>query len=142
VRMNTTGTALAYSTFLGGSEGDFGQAIAVDRVGNAYVTGGTQSIDFPTTPGAFQRTLTSSLRTGSLDNFVSKLALGPPACLITHLTGGPPAQLQVAVHADRGLSALAVTGATNATLALPTFAAGSTVTFTVVATKIDQSRQA
>jgi len=53
VKLNSTGTALAYATFLGGSGGDAGSAITVDRAGDAYVTGYTSSSDFPTTTGAF-----------------------------------------------------------------------------------------
>jgi Beta-propeller repeat len=52
--LNATGTALVYSTYLGGG-GDVGAGIAVDGVGNAYVTGSTTSFDFPTTAGAWQR---------------------------------------------------------------------------------------
>lgn len=51
---NPGGTALVYSTYLGGSGGDGGTGIAVNATGNAYVTGGTSSIDFPTTPGVLQ----------------------------------------------------------------------------------------
>src|SRR5204863_284947 len=40
-KFNPTGSALVYSTYLGGSGGDSGRGIAVDAVGNAYVTGGT-----------------------------------------------------------------------------------------------------
>lgn len=47
-RLNATGTALLYSTFLGGANADSGNAIAVDAAGNAYVTGATLSSDFPT----------------------------------------------------------------------------------------------
>jgi hypothetical protein len=47
-KINAAGTALVYSTYLGGSKGDAGYAIAVDSAGNAYVTGGTASDDFPT----------------------------------------------------------------------------------------------
>ena len=54
--LNPTGSGIVYSTFIGGSEGDEGKAIAVDTSGNAYVTGYTFSDDFPTTPGAFQPT--------------------------------------------------------------------------------------
>jgi hypothetical protein len=54
--LNPNGTALVYSTYLGGSGLDYGYAIAVDTSGHAYVTGNTFSSDFPTTPGAFQTT--------------------------------------------------------------------------------------
>ena len=52
--LNPTGSALVYSTYLGGSGGGVGYGIAVDSAGNAYVTGYTSSTDFPVTPGAFQ----------------------------------------------------------------------------------------
>ena len=53
-KLNATGSALIYSTYLGGREYDTTSAIAVDANGNAYVTGGTSSPDFPTTAGAFR----------------------------------------------------------------------------------------
>jgi hypothetical protein len=56
-KINSTGTALVYSTFLGGNNADVGYAITVDSTDNAYVTGYTYSTNFPTTPGAFQTTL-------------------------------------------------------------------------------------
>lgn len=53
-KLNATGTALLYSTYFGGSGTDTGNAIAVDRAGNAYVAGMTESYDFPTTKGALK----------------------------------------------------------------------------------------
>ncbi len=47
-KLNATGNALVYATYLGGSSTDFANGIAVDTQGNAYITGGTNSINFPT----------------------------------------------------------------------------------------------
>src|SRR4029077_6479177 len=55
-KFNPTGSGLVYSTFLGGTDIDWGTGIAVDSSGNAYVTGTTYSRDFPTTSGGFQTT--------------------------------------------------------------------------------------
>jgi hypothetical protein len=52
-KLNPTGSALAYSTFLGGTRGEQSHGIDVDTGGNAYVTGTTFANDYPTTPGAF-----------------------------------------------------------------------------------------
>lgn len=54
--LNSTGSDLIYSTFLGDSGDDKGYAIAVDETGHAFVAGVTNSEDFPTTPGAFSTT--------------------------------------------------------------------------------------
>ena len=56
-KLNPTGTSLVYSTFVGGSDLDFGRRLAIDAAGNAYVTGQTKSSNFPTTGGAFDRSL-------------------------------------------------------------------------------------
>jgi len=67
-RLNAAGNALIYSTYLGGSDGDEGYAIAVDSSNNAYVTGRTSSSDFPL-QGAIQ-----SIKTPEYDDaFVAKL---------------------------------------------------------------------
>jgi len=81
-KLNPTGSALVYSTYLGGAVFDRGDGIAVDADGNAYVTGITQSTNFPTTAGAFQPTFG-----GSGGGFVTKLAASnqPPVAN----AGGP-----------------------------------------------------
>ncbi len=53
-KLNATGSALVYSTYLGGSHSDTGYSIAVDSSGNAYVCGMTGSFDFPVTANALQ----------------------------------------------------------------------------------------
>ena len=65
-KLNPTGTALLYSTFLGGSDSEFDSptgeqalGIALDAQGDAYVAGLTASSDFPTTTGAFQTSITN-----------------------------------------------------------------------------------
>ncbi len=61
-----------YSTLLGGSEDDEGHGIAVDHMGNAYVTGETNSPDFPITLGAFQEDFPTEAT--NLDSvFITKL---------------------------------------------------------------------
>ena len=64
---NPAGSALVYSTFLGGNSYDWGQAIALDSGGGVYVAGYTNSSNFPTTTGAYQTTLA-----GDDDAFVTK----------------------------------------------------------------------
>jgi hypothetical protein len=71
-KLNPAGTALVYSTYLGGNGADVGNAIAVDSSGNAYITGQTSSTNFPTTPGAFQTSFGGSAIV-STDVFVTKL---------------------------------------------------------------------
>ena len=56
LKLNPAGDQLIYSTFVGGSGDDMGAGIAVDAQGNAYVAGDTYSLNFPTTPGAFDTT--------------------------------------------------------------------------------------
>jgi hypothetical protein len=71
-KLNETGTALVYSTYLGGSGGDFGYGIALDRDENAYVTGATYSADFPVTRDAYQRS-NPSKTSGASTGFAAKL---------------------------------------------------------------------
>jgi hypothetical protein len=68
-KLNNNGTALLYSTYIGGSSDEFGHAITIDDSGNAYINGETQSSNYDITAGAFQTTFGG----GTLDVFVSKL---------------------------------------------------------------------
>jgi subtilase family serine protease len=83
-KLNATGTGLVYSTFLGGDGTDFGYSVKVDSMGNAYVTGGTSSINFPITSGSYSTSLS-----GTRDAFVSELnAAGSSLVYSTYLGGG------------------------------------------------------
>lgn len=92
-KFNPTGSALIYSTFLGGTGlngfgGDRGFGIAVDNSGNAYVTGLTDSKDFPTTPGAFQTLCDGGGWGCSYNGFVTKLnSTGTDLIYSTYLGG-------------------------------------------------------
>jgi hypothetical protein len=82
-KVNPSGMALIYSGFLGGSGDDYGYGIAVDSSGNAYVTGMTQSSNFPTTPGAFNTSLN-----GYSDAFMVKLNPSGTALVYSGFLGG------------------------------------------------------
>ncbi len=83
-KMNPTASALVYSTYLGGLGDEEGNGIAVDSAGDAYVTGMTQSSNFPVTLYAFQ-----GLRKGIQDAFVTKFSnSGTALNYSTYLGGG------------------------------------------------------
>jgi hypothetical protein len=84
-KLNPTGSALVYSTYLGGSTNEVGNDIAVDSRGQVYVTGVTESEDFPTTPKALQ----PAHKGGDLDAFVAKFNVtGTALVYSTYLGGG------------------------------------------------------
>jgi len=97
-KLNPAGSALVYATFLGGSEWDGGNGIAVDGGGNAYVTGGTSSSDFPTTPGAFD----TSYNGGDYDAFVAKLNPRGSAVLYATVLGGSQSEMGQGIAVDGG----------------------------------------
>src|SRR6185436_9329270 len=76
---------LEYSTFLGGAGDDIGAGIKVDANGNAYVAGSTQSPNFPTTAGAFDRTGATN---NSLEAFVAKVNPTGTALVYATFIGG------------------------------------------------------
>jgi Tol biopolymer transport system component len=81
-KINPTGSALVYSTYIGGTNTDFGRGIALDSSNNAYVTGYSSSIAYPTTAGAVQTTLTDED-----DVFVTKLNVDGTSLLYSTLIG-------------------------------------------------------
>lgn len=83
-KLNPAGTALIYSTMVGGKFPDGGRAMAIDDQGHAYVTGGTKSPNFPTTPGAYKRNHTGT----SCDFFVYKLSTNGSKLEYSTLIGG------------------------------------------------------
>jgi hypothetical protein len=110
-KLNPTGSALIYSTFLGGLDGDFGRSVVVDNVGSAYVTGNTFSSSFPTTPGAFDTTISPD---EVADVFVTKLnSAGSALVYSTHLGGSRGASSGgIALDAS---GSVYVTGSTSST---------------------------
>ena len=101
-KFNPTGSALVYSSFLGGSDIDWGAAVAVDGSGNAYVTGTTYSRDFPTTPSSFQTTCGGGgdQYSNCWDAFVSKINPDGSALLYSDYLGGTNDDWGIGVTAD------------------------------------------
>jgi len=81
-KINAAGTALVYSTYLGGSGDDVAYGLAVDALGNAYVAGSTDSGNFPT-PAGLQRYVA-----GGTDAFVAKVQPDGAALLYATVLGG------------------------------------------------------
>jgi hypothetical protein len=75
--------SVSYATFLGGTAEDDAYGIAIDGGGNAYVTGQTASINFPTVAGAY-----STSHTGGFDVFVSKVSANGSSLLYSTYVGG------------------------------------------------------
>lgn len=90
-KLNTAGTGLSWSLFLGGLEHDRGHGVAVDQGGSVYVAGQTSSGNFPTTPAAF-RTAYGLGYGGASDAFVARVdqqpALSAPCIALNGLVNG------------------------------------------------------
>ncbi|MGE3465591.1 MAG: beta strand repeat-containing protein [Pyrinomonadaceae bacterium] len=84
-KLDAAGSALLYSTFIGGSENEVGEGIAIDPAGNAFITGNTSggASAYPTTAGAFDTT-----HNGSNDVFVTKLNAAGSDLLYSTFIGG------------------------------------------------------
>lgn len=93
VKVNATGSNITYSTYLGGSREESGRSIALDSSGNAYITGNTDSTNFPTTAGAFQTTLIGNCGTPDAprpcsDAFITKINITGTALIFSGFLGG------------------------------------------------------
>jgi uncharacterized repeat protein (TIGR01451 family) len=82
-KFNSKGTALVWSTYLGGNDNEVAWAIFVDKSSNVFVAGETKSANFPTTAGAFQTTLK-----GTKDGFIAKLNSTATSLIYSTYLGG------------------------------------------------------
>ena len=105
-QLTADGSALVYSTYLGGSNQAEAFDIDLDGVGQAYVTGATNSDDFPTTPNAFQPALA-----GARNAFVAQLTADGSALVYSTYLGGSSIDLSVGIAVD-GVGQAYVTGLT------------------------------
>jgi hypothetical protein len=116
-QLNPSGSALVYSTYLGGSKADFGQAIALDASGDPYVAGSTSSTNFPAIAGSFQGNLTGVAGTA----FVAKvdpsntpgIALAPAKVNFGNQTLGVRSAVETATVINAGTAPLSITQITS-----------------------------
>jgi hypothetical protein len=83
-KLATDGSSLVCSIFLGGSNIDYGYSIALDTLGHAFVTGSTNSSDFPVTPSAFQTTKGPAIS----QPYISKLSPSGNSLIASTYFGG------------------------------------------------------
>lgn len=81
-KLNVTGSSLTWSTLIGGSESEVPLCISVDSAGNTYIGGQTESSDFPTTSGAYDRTFNAVT-----DGFLAKLNPAGSALIYSTFVG-------------------------------------------------------
>ena len=105
-KLSSDGSTLKYSTYIGGSETDKGQGIALDEERNAYVTGFTESPDFPATNGTY-----NTSHSGDDDAFVCKLSSDGSDLLYSTYIGGREQDIGTGIKLD-GEGNAYVTGVT------------------------------
>ena len=108
IKLNPAGSALVYATYLGGSGADLGNELAIDAAGNAYVTGQTDSTDFPTLNPL------QAVPGGNRDAFVTKLNAAGSMLLYSTYLGGSDLEFSFDIAVDGGGNAY-VTGRTRST---------------------------
>jgi hypothetical protein len=113
--LNPLGTALVFSTYLGGKDTDYVNTMTLDGFGDIYVAGSTQSGDFPVTPGAFQK----RDKTANFTGFVAELNPAGSALVFSTFLGG---------NVSDNASAIAVDGSGDVYVAGSTFSGDFPVT--------------
>ena len=110
-KLNGTGSAVLYSTFLeAASQGSDARGIAVDSSGNTYITGKTNSPDFPTTPGVVQPILKGNASAANV--FVTKLNPAGSSLVYSTYVGGSAGDIGLDIAIDSAGNAF-VTGYTT-----------------------------
>jgi hypothetical protein len=104
--LNPQSSAFIYSTYIGGSGSDAATAIAVDATGSAYLTGWTNSTDFPT------RNPIRPTEAGGFDTFILKLNPAGSALIYGTYTGGSGDDIPTGIAIDSSNNAY-VSGRTN-----------------------------
>jgi len=116
-RLSPSGSELVFSTFLGGSSSDEAGDIALDTAGNVYIAGFTNSLNFPTTPGAYQSVCDRGALPGVCigDAFAAKLSpTGRKLLYSTYLGGsGYDSGNGIAVNRDGALLIAGQTGSSD-----------------------------
>jgi len=82
LKLNSSGSSISFSTFVGGDQKDIGYALSVDPSGNVSVTGLTQSADFPTTAGVYDE-----IYNADRDIFILKLSANGSSLLYSTFFG-------------------------------------------------------
>jgi len=95
IKLNSDGNALVYSTYFGGSYYDYINGIQVDRENQIYITGGSDSTDFPITKGAYQDS-----NKGGADSFISKLDASGKILIYSTFIGGSDYEYAQAIDVD------------------------------------------
>ena len=111
-QLNPTGSALVYSTYLGGSGQDAGFGIAVDSSGNAYVTGDTASTNFP---GVSSSSIQPTYGGGLYDAFVAVIGAGGTTLVYSTYLGGSGQDLgsNIAMDSSGNVYVAGSTASTN-----------------------------
>jgi hypothetical protein len=105
-KISADGTSLLWATYLGGDLEETSTALAVDAAGSVYLTGSTLSSDFPTTPGAYDRTINDTLLVERSDAFAAKIAADGASLVYSTYLGGAVFDVGRSIAVDSGGAAV------------------------------------